>query len=109
MVNSKFWGNNLAQWNGGYMDYANTKHPFTGIQITEKGLDEMAQIVNEVRSVVGYEIPLSSDHYGHFDLNNAIGLEEKWNHIAWPGWKIWFPGNIRINTKKYLMHWKHRC
>ncbi|MFI5187052.1 MAG: twin-arginine translocation signal domain-containing protein, partial [Chitinophagales bacterium] len=45
LVNSKFWGNNLAQWNGGYMDYANTKHPFTAIQITEKGLDGMAQIV----------------------------------------------------------------
>src|SRR5690348_8675773 len=26
LVNSKFWGSNLAQWNGGYMDYANTKH-----------------------------------------------------------------------------------
>src|ERR1700693_3412872 len=25
--NSKFWGNNLSQWEGGYMDYANTKHP----------------------------------------------------------------------------------
>src|SRR6187402_51154 len=24
LVNGKFWGQNLAQWNGGYMDYANT-------------------------------------------------------------------------------------
>ena len=85
LVNSKFWGTNLAQWNGGYMDYANTKHPFTGIQITEKGLDEMAGIISEVRSVIGYEIPLSSDHYGHFDLNNAIRFGKKAEpyRLAW--------------------------
>jgi L-alanine-DL-glutamate epimerase-like enolase superfamily enzyme len=85
LVNSKFWGSNLAQWRGGYMDYANTKHPFTAIQITEKGLDGMAQIVSDVRSVVGYEIPISSDHYGHFDLNNAIrwGRKVEPFRLAW--------------------------
>jgi len=85
LVNSKFWGNNLGQWNGGYMDYANTRHPFTAIQITEKGLDGMAQIVSDVRSAVGYEIPLSSDHYGHFDLNNAIrwGKKVEPYRLAW--------------------------
>jgi L-alanine-DL-glutamate epimerase-like enolase superfamily enzyme len=85
LVNSKFWGSNLAQWRGGYMDYANTKHPFTAIQITDKGLDGMARIVSEVRSVVGYEIPISSDHYGHFDLNNAIrwGKKVEPYRLAW--------------------------
>lgn len=85
LVNSKFWGKNLAQWRGGYMDYANIKHPFTAIQITEKGLDGMAQIVHDVRSVVGYEIPVSSDHYGHFDLNNAIrwGKKVEPYRLAW--------------------------
>ena len=83
--NSKFWGSNLAQWQGGYMDYANTEHPFTAIQITDKGLDAMASIISEVRSVVGYEIPLSSDHYGHFDLNNAIRFGRKVEpyRLAW--------------------------
>jgi L-alanine-DL-glutamate epimerase-like enolase superfamily enzyme len=83
--NSKFWGSNLAQWQGGYMDYANTEHPFTGIQINDKGLDAMANIISEVRSVVGYEIPLSSDHYGHFDLNNAIRFGKKVEpyRLAW--------------------------
>jgi len=83
--NSKFWGQNLAQWQGGYMDYANTEHPFTAIQINDKGLDAMANIINEVRSVVGYEIPLSSDHYGHFDLNNAIRFGKKVEpyRLAW--------------------------
>jgi len=85
LINSKFWGANLGQWNGGYMDYANTKHPFTSIQITEQGLDAMAAIIEEVRSAIGYEIPLSSDHYGHFDLNNAIRFGKKVEkyRLAW--------------------------
>ncbi|MFZ1393093.1 MAG: mandelate racemase/muconate lactonizing enzyme family protein, partial [Dokdonella sp.] len=85
LVNSEFWGEGLAQWNGDYMSYAYTKHPFTGIQITDKGLDELARIVSEVRSVIGYQIPLSSDHYGHFDINNAIrfGKSIEKYRLAW--------------------------
>lgn len=70
---------------GGLMSYANTKHPFTGIQITEKGLNHLAEKVDKVRSMVGYEIPISTDHYGHFDLNNCIRLGkslEKYR-LAW--------------------------
>ena len=74
LVNQEILKENKSQWSGGYMSYANTKHPFTGIQITEKGLDELSKIVDHVRSLVGYEIPLSTDHYGHFDLNNCIRL-----------------------------------
>jgi L-alanine-DL-glutamate epimerase-like enolase superfamily enzyme len=85
LVNNEFWGKSLAQWQGDYMSYANTKHPFTGIQITEKGLEGMAEIVHNVREVVGYSIPIASDHYGHFDLNNAIRFAravEKYR-LAW--------------------------
>jgi L-alanine-DL-glutamate epimerase-like enolase superfamily enzyme len=85
LVNSKFWGTGLAQWSGDYMSYANAMHPFTGIQITEKGLDILAKRVADVRAVVGDEIPLSTDHYGHFDLNNMIRLGkavEKYR-LAW--------------------------
>lgn len=85
MVNSKFWGSSLAQWNGDYMSYANAMHPFTGIQLTEKGLEILAKRVADVRAVVGDEIPLSTDHYGHFDLNNMIRLGravEKYR-LAW--------------------------
>ena len=85
LVNSEFWGSTLAQWQGDYMSYANTKHPFTGIQITPKGLDILAQRVADVRAVVGDQIPLSTDHYGHFDMNNMIRLGralEKYR-LAW--------------------------
>ena len=87
LVNQKFWQDNgtIGQWDGKYISYANTKHPFTQIQITDKGLDELAKIVDNVRNMVGYEIPLSTDHYGHFDLNNGIRLGkalEKYR-LAW--------------------------
>ena len=85
MVNSKFWGSSLAQWSGDYMSYANAMHPFTGIQLTEKGLEVLAKRVADVRAVIGDEIPLSTDHYGHFDLNNMIRLGkavEKYR-LAW--------------------------
>jgi len=90
VVNGKFWEDargNLAQWGDqeNMMSYANTMHPFTQIQITEKGLEELAGIVENVRSMVGYEVPISTDHYGHFDLNNGIRLAkalEKYR-LAW--------------------------
>jgi len=84
LVNSEFW-NNLGGTAGDYMSYNNTMHPFTQIQITDKGLEELTQIVENIRNVVGYEIPISTDHYGHFDLNNGIRLGkalEKYR-LAW--------------------------
>ena len=75
LVNTKFWDGAEGQYDlKNYMSYGNTKHPFTQVQITDKGLDELAKIVDHVRSMVGYEIPISTDHYGHFDLNNGIRL-----------------------------------
>src|SRR5680860_1886789 len=90
LVNADFWKNEkqeLNQWGDqrNYMSYANTRHPFTQIQITEKGLEELQKIVEGVRNLIGYEIPLSTDHYGHFDLNNGIRLGralEKYR-LAW--------------------------
>lgn len=85
LVNPEILKQGVGQFSGPYMSYANTGHPFTGIQITEKGLDELAKIVDHVRSMVGYEIPLSTDHYGHFDLNNCIRLGKALDkyRLAW--------------------------
>lgn len=90
LVNAKPWENsqgNLAQWGdqANPMSYANTLHPFTQIQITDKGLEELASIVENTRKMIGYEIPISTDHYGHFDMNNGIRLGkavEKYR-LAW--------------------------
>ncbi len=90
LVNSKFWQNDkgdLQQWGdlSDYMSYGNTMHPFTQIQITDKGLDQLAKLVDNVRGMLGYDIPLSTDHYGHFDVNNGIRLGKKLEQyrLAW--------------------------
>jgi L-alanine-DL-glutamate epimerase-like enolase superfamily enzyme len=75
LVNNKFWDEGSGQYDTrSYMGYGNARHPFTQIQITDKGLAELARIVEDVRGHVGYEIPISTDHFGHFDLNNGIRL-----------------------------------
>ena len=55
-----------------YLSYQNSRHAFTSVQITDKGLDELARYVDTIRSVVGYDVPLSADHQGHFDVNMCI-------------------------------------
>ena len=55
-----------------YLSYQNTKHDFSPIQVTQKGIDELVKYSEYIRSVVGYDIPLSIDHLGHYDLNNCI-------------------------------------
>jgi L-alanine-DL-glutamate epimerase-like enolase superfamily enzyme len=60
-------------------------HPFTGIEITDKGIAWLSDWVGQVREAVGWEIPLSTDHYGHISVNSCIKLAramEKWN-LAW--------------------------
>lgn len=66
-------------------DIFNIAHPFTGIHVTEKGLDMLEQYVSDVRSVIGYEIPLAIDHFGHLGVEDCIRLcrrIEKYG-IAW--------------------------
>jgi len=60
-------------------------HPFTGIQITDKGIEWLSDWVGQIRQRIGMEIPLASDHYGHIGVNSCIKLAramEKWN-LAW--------------------------
>lgn len=66
-------------------DLNNVPHPFTGIHLTEKGLDLLEQYVADVRDVIGFEIPLAVDHIGHIGLEDCIRLGkrlEKFN-LAW--------------------------
>lgn len=66
-------------------DLHNIAHPFTGIHITEKGLDVLEQYVADVRSVVGYEVPIAIDHFGHIGVEDCIKLGrriDKYN-LAW--------------------------
>ena len=49
-------------------------HPFTGIQLTDKGIETLAGYVAAVRQEIGYEIPLAADHFGHIGLESCIRL-----------------------------------
>lgn len=63
----------------------NTAHPFTGIRLTKKGLDYLENYVREVREVIGYEVPLAIDHFGHVCVEDCIRFAarvEDYN-IAW--------------------------
>ena len=63
----------------------NTMHPFTGIQITDKGIDAISEYVKTVRDIVGYEIPIATDHFGHIGLESCIriGRELDQYSLAW--------------------------
>ena len=77
LVNQAYWTENdrlMREINNNYMTYGRTLHPFTQIQITDKGLAEMEKIVAQARDLVGWEIPIFTDHFGHFDYNNGIRL-----------------------------------
>ncbi len=54
--------------------YNQTQHPFNQIQITDKGLDKLAEFVAIVRQEIGYEIPLAADHFGHITVTSCIRL-----------------------------------
>ena len=66
-------------------NYGMTKHPFTRIQVTKKGLDKLVEHVGKVREIIGYDIPLAADHFGHFDVNAAIQIGKAMEpfRLAW--------------------------
>ncbi len=49
-------------------------HPFTGTQITDKGINHLSEYVAAIREQVGYEVPLAADHFGHIGVNSCIRL-----------------------------------
>jgi L-alanine-DL-glutamate epimerase-like enolase superfamily enzyme len=60
-------------------------HPFTGIRVTDKGLDQIKEYVGRVRDVVGWDIPLAADHFGHIGIEDAIKLARALDpfNLAW--------------------------
>jgi len=58
----------------GAYDDVTTMHPFTGIQVTALGVAHLAEYVDTVRSIVGYDIPLAVDHFGHISLDSCIRI-----------------------------------
>lgn len=66
-------------------DFGMVQHLFTGMELTDKGVGAMADYVGQVRDVIGMEVPLAADHFGHIGVNSCIRLAkalERYN-MAW--------------------------
>jgi L-alanine-DL-glutamate epimerase-like enolase superfamily enzyme len=69
----------------GMLDNATVMHPFTGIQLSDKGIGLLCEYVAEVREEIGYEVPLAADHFGHLGLESCIRLGKALDQfsLAW--------------------------
>ena len=86
LTNTEVWGD-MREWDQRQkdMNYGSTMHPFTRVQITEKGIDEMVKYVAAMREEIGWEIPVGIDHVGHMGVNSMIRLGRAFEpyNIAW--------------------------
>ena len=85
----------FQQYGDANWEWTNKPHPFTGIRITEKGLSIYEEYCMKVRESLGWEIPLATDHYGHFGIEDGIKLARRLDrcNLAWyedmvPWWYV---------------------
>ncbi|GAB4118860.1 MAG: mandelate racemase/muconate lactonizing enzyme family protein [Roseiflexaceae bacterium] len=61
------------------------QHPFTHVRLTPKGIAQICEYVAAVRSVVGDEVPIAADHFGHIGVDDCIRLGQALEpyNLAW--------------------------
>ena len=69
----------------GMLDTQEVMHPFTHINLTDKGIAVMCEYVETVRNIIGYEIPLATDHFGHIGIESCIRVAKALDkyRLAW--------------------------
>ena len=84
LTNTEPWGE-MRGWEQEKGSYGLSKHPFTRVQITEKGIAELLKYLAAMRQEVGWEIPVAIDHVGHMGVNSMIRLGKAFEpyNIAW--------------------------
>jgi L-alanine-DL-glutamate epimerase-like enolase superfamily enzyme len=84
LTNTRYW-DEMRGWDQKKGTYGLTMHPFTRVQITEKGIDEMVKYLAAMREAIGWEIPVAIDHLGHMGVNSMIRLGKAFEpyNIAW--------------------------
>jgi L-alanine-DL-glutamate epimerase-like enolase superfamily enzyme len=67
------------------LDIHSIQHPFTHVRLTNKGIDLICEYVSEVRAVVGEEVPIAADHFGHIGVDDCLRLGEALEqfNLAW--------------------------
>ncbi len=84
LTNTEPWGD-MQGWDQEKGSYGLTRHPFTRVQITEKGIAELVKYLAAMRQEVGWEVPVAIDHVGHMGVNSMIRLGKAFEpyNIAW--------------------------
>jgi L-alanine-DL-glutamate epimerase-like enolase superfamily enzyme len=69
----------------GVTDTDMLQHPFTGIRITDKGLKVLQDYVATIRGIVGWDIPIATDHFGHFGIEDCVKIAQALDqfNLAW--------------------------
>src|SRR6266540_2499640 len=67
------------------LDIRSIQHPFTHVRLTNKGIDLICEYVSAVRAVVGDEVPIAADHFGHIGIDDCLRLGEVLEqfNLAW--------------------------
>lgn len=60
-------------------------HPFTHVRLTPKGIKLICEYVEQVREIVGDEVPIAVDHIGHIGVDDCIRLGQAFEpyNLAW--------------------------
>jgi L-alanine-DL-glutamate epimerase-like enolase superfamily enzyme len=60
-------------------------HPFTHVRLTPKGIRLICEYVEQVRAVVGDDVPIAADHFGHIGVDDCIRLGQALEpyNLAW--------------------------
>ncbi len=69
----------------GALEQRGIMHPFSGVQLTDIGVDYLVEYVRQARAVIGYEIPLAADHFGPINVESCIRLGQALDpfSLAW--------------------------
>jgi len=67
------------------LDINTIQHPFTHVRLTQDGIRLLTDYVAQVRSVVGDQVPIAVDHFGHIGLDDCLRLGEALEpfNLAW--------------------------
>lgn len=67
------------------LDIRSIQHPFTHVRLTEKGIQILTEYVAQARAVVGDEVPIAADHFGHIGIDDCLRLGQALEpyNLAW--------------------------
>lgn len=82
-------------------DVHNVRHPFTGLNFTEQGLELLEEYIHQVREVIGYEIPSPSTMLATFPCKAASASPSASRDTPPPGSKTSSLGNIPSNINSF--------